>query len=79
MSEITPSLFLCSATALRGPLLHMLGVNCVINAAAELPHMPLDDDSIIYCKVAVSDNSYEDIGRYFDSTADLIHKVSNNN
>lgn len=57
-------------------MLNALGANCVINAAAELPDTPLDDSDVIYCKIPVTDSSYEDIRQYFDSTADLIHKVS---
>lgn len=48
----------------------------MINAAAELPDTPLDDNNVIYCKIPVTDSSYENIHQYFDSTADLIHKVS---
>lgn len=77
VSELTDNLLLSSAAAVLPTILDALDVRCVINVAAELPDTPLHDDSIVYYKINVHDNSNSNLAPYFDITSDLIHNVSN--
>ncbi|KAF2887103.1 hypothetical protein ILUMI_19070, partial [Ignelater luminosus] len=74
ISEITDSLFLCSATSVHTSTLQALGVTCVINAAVELPDTPLPKTTTTYFRVNIQDSSTENIKDYFDIASDLIHE-----
>ncbi|GLV41385.1 uncharacterized protein CBL_06615 [Carabus blaptoides fortunei] len=75
IAELTDSLFLCSAVALRPSVLTALGVTCVVNAAAELPDTPLPNDSIVYFKVCILDRVQCDLLQHFDTVSDLIQEI----
>lgn len=75
MAELTDSLYLCSAVALRSANLTSLGVTCVINATAELPDTPLPNDNIVYVKIPVIDRINSDLVQHFDTVSDLIQEV----
>lgn len=76
IAELTDSLYLCSAVAIRSANLTNLGITCVVNAAAELPDTPLPNDDIVYVKVPVMDRINCDLIKHFDTVSDLIHEVS---
>lgn len=76
IAELTDSLYLCSAVAIRSANLTNLGITCVVNAAAELPDTPLPNEDIVYVKVPVVDRINCDLVQHFDTVSDLIHEVS---
>lgn len=75
ISEITGSLFLCSATSVHAYTLQVLGVTCVINAAMELPDTPLPDNTTLYYRIDVQDSATENIKDHFEVVSDLIYKT----
>lgn len=75
IAELTDSLYLCSAVAIRSASLTNLGITCVVNAAAELPDTPLPNDDIVYVKVPVMDRINCDLVQHFDTVSDLIHEI----
>lgn len=79
IAELTDSLYLCSAVAIKPALLQALGITCVINAAAELPDTPLPNNDTQYYKVPVQDRINCDLLQHFDTVSDLIEDVSINN
>lgn len=82
ISEILPSLYLCGAGVAIPVFLEKLGINCVINAAPELPETPLpliDGLKPIYFQVPVLDKSDINISDYFDEVSDLIEQIRQTN
>lgn len=82
ISEILPSLYLCGAGVAIPIFLEKLGINCVINAAPELPNTPLpltEGSKPVYLQVPVLDKSNINISVYFDEVADLIEQIRQTN
>lgn len=79
ISEILPSLFLSGAGVAVPCFLEQLKINCVINAAPELPDTPLPDSKPLYFQVPVLDKGDIDIKSYFDEVADMIEQVRQTN
>lgn len=75
ISEVLPSLYLCGAGVAIPCFLEKLAINCVINAAPELPDTPLPDNKPLYYQVPVLDKGDIDLKHYFDEVADLIEQV----
>ncbi|KAL1131395.1 hypothetical protein AAG570_011012, partial [Ranatra chinensis] len=75
VAELTPNLFLCGASALKGNKLSELGVTCLVTAAPELPHLPLPPCVHQQYKVNVKDTIGSDISEHLHRIADVIHQV----
>ncbi|XP_031343255.1 dual specificity protein phosphatase 14 isoform X1 [Photinus pyralis] len=76
ITEVTRSLFLCSATSVHTSTLQLLGVSFVINATVELPDTPLPEKTVKYYRIRAFDSPNQNIRQYFDISADLIHQIS---
>lgn len=76
ISEILPSLYLSGAGVAIPLYLKKLKINCVINAAPELPDTPLPDTNPIYLQIPIFDKCDANLEQHFNETADLIEQIN---
>ena len=65
LTEITPNLYISSATAITEQKLANRGITLIVNATKELPHFPCDEDVVKRVRVPVYDNAEANIFPYF--------------
>ncbi|CAG0923334.1 unnamed protein product [Notodromas monacha] len=74
ISQITDSLYLCSARAVTEGNVRALGITCVINVTLELPFQPLGT-GMEYMKIQIMDAPTSNLASHFDAVADKIWEV----
>lgn len=79
ISELTSSLFLSGAPAVREDVIGKLGVTCIISAAPELPTPPLPPQVSTVLSVPIQDSTTADIFSHLHRVADTIHEVNKKN
>lgn len=72
--EVLPHLLLGGAAALRPGLLATLGINCVINCAAELANFPVPEN-VTYLRAPLADHPSAALDQHLDTVADAIEEV----
>ncbi|XP_073843604.1 dual specificity protein phosphatase 18 [Musca autumnalis] len=79
VSELLPHLYLCGASVLSPTVITTLGINLVINVAAELPDTPLPSTApILYLRINIADRPSAELSKHFDEVADMIEEVRQN-
>lgn len=76
ISELTSSLFLSGASAVREDVIEKLGVTCIISAAPELPTPPLPLQVSTVLSIPIQDSTTADILSHLHRVADTIHEVN---
>ncbi|XP_059144103.1 dual specificity protein phosphatase 14-like isoform X2 [Physella acuta] len=73
VAEVTSSLYLSSAAAVRGEKIRSLGITHIINVTLEIPNLQLPNLESI--QIHIEDTPTARLGLYFDRCADKIHQV----
>ncbi|CAL1538516.1 unnamed protein product [Lymnaea stagnalis] len=73
VAEITNSLYLSSAAAVRGEKIRSLGITHVINITLEIPNLQMPNLECM--QIHIDDAPNARLGLYFDRCADKIHMV----
>ncbi|XP_076466326.1 dual specificity protein phosphatase 14-like isoform X2 [Babylonia areolata] len=73
IAEITDTLFLSSAAAVKGESVRKLGITHIINVTMDIPNLRMPNVESI--QIQVDDLPSAHLGLYFDRCADKIHQV----
>lgn len=73
IAEITDSLFLSSAAAVKGDKIRKLGITHIINVTLDIPNLKMANVESI--QIHVDDVPSAHLGAYFDRCADKINQV----
>ncbi|KAH9508993.1 Dual specificity protein phosphatase 14 [Bulinus truncatus] len=73
IAEISNSLYLSSAAAVRGEKIRSLGITHIINVTLEIPNLQLPNLECI--QIRIDDAPTASLGLYFDRCADKINQV----
>ena len=73
IAEITDSLFLSSAAAVKGERIRTLGITHIINITMDIPNLKMHNVESI--QIHVDDMPTAHLGVYFDRCADKINQV----
>ena len=77
IAEITDSLFLSSAAAVKGEKIRSLGITHIINVTMDIPNLKMHNVESI--QIHVDDIPSAHLGIYFDRCADKINQVKTDN
>ena len=72
IAQLTPNLFLSSATALTPQALSKYNISLIINVTKELPLLPVDGAKTL--RINIEDRSSEDLFPYFESVSSLVRE-----
>jgi len=72
IAQLTPNLFLSSATALTPQALSKYNVSLIINVIKELPLLPVEGAKTL--RISIEDRSSEDLFPYFESVSSLVRE-----
>ena len=72
IAQLTPNLFLSSATALTPQVLSKYNVSLIINVTKELPLLPVEGAKTL--RISIEDRSSEDLFPYFESVSSLVRE-----
>ena len=77
IAEITDSLYLSSAAAVKGEKIRSLGITHIINVTMDIPNLKMHNVESI--QIHVDDVPSAHLGVYFDRCADKINQVKTEN